>query len=244
MKCRLIIDEPAGGAWNMAVDQVLVDTAAAGNRWTLRLYQWDRATLSLGYFQPHTERASHPASAACSLVRRTSGGGAILHDRELTYCLAVPEAHPLAREAAHLYRVVHGSLVEAVGRLGVAAGIAPAAERARPEPFLCFQRHAPGDVLVAGHKVAGSAQRRRRGAIMQHGSIVLAASRAAPELPGLSELAGRPISAKDLQTAWLNLLKNALGVAFSCEALEAGEMADARRLEQEKFGSLQWTLRR
>ncbi|HEY5311245.1 MAG TPA: biotin/lipoate A/B protein ligase family protein [Pirellulales bacterium] len=258
--CRLLVDKPAGGAWNMAVDELLVEQAAAAGRWTLRLYQWERPTLSLGYFQAHQLRAAHPPSAACPLVRRVSGGGAILHDRELTYCLAVPEEHPLATDAERLYRAVHGSLVEALGRLGIASNmnvvVAPSAIKPRPlvagapaadpaeEPFLCFQRHAPGDVLVQGSKVVGSAQRRRRGAILQHGSILLATSAAAPELPGIQELSGQDMPAKRMQSAWLNLFKARLGVRLACAELEPAEIAAAHRLEAEKFADPAWILRR
>jgi lipoate-protein ligase A len=251
--CRLLVDQPAGGSWNMAVDELLVEQAAAQGRWTLRLYQWDRPTLSLGYFQSHQLRASHPASADCPLVRRVSGGGAILHDRELTYCLAVPEEHPLATDAERLYRAVHGSLVAALGRLGIASEMNEPAPVTKPrplvagspeEPFLCFQRHALGDVLVQGVKVIGSAQRRRRGAILQHGSILLAASAAAPELPGIQELSGQPMSAKLMQTAWLNGFKERLALRLACSELEPAEIAAARRLEAEKFADPAWTLRR
>src|SRR5882724_9809402 len=88
---RLIIDPPAHGAWNMAVDEALLESAAVDGIATLRLYQWSEPTLSLGYFQPAADRQTHPASRECPLVRRASGGGAILHDRELTYSLAIPE---------------------------------------------------------------------------------------------------------------------------------------------------------
>lgn len=258
VECRLLVDKPAGGTWNMAVDELLFEQAAAAGRWTLRLYQWDRPTLSLGYFQSHQLRASHPASAACPLVRRVSGGGAILHDRELTYCLAVPEEHPLATDAARLYRAVHGSLVEALARLGIQSEMneaaAPAPIKPRPlvagvaapadEPFLCFQRRSVGDVLVQDFKVIGSAQRRRRGAILQHGSILLAASAAAPDLPGIQELSGQDMSAKRMQSAWLNLFKARLGVRLACGELEPAEIEAAGRLEAEKFANPAWTLRR
>jgi lipoate-protein ligase A len=237
----------------MAVDELLVNQAAAQGQWTLRLYQWDRPTLSLGYFQSHELRQSHRPSVDCPLVRRVSGGGAIVHDRELTYCLAVSEEHPLATDAARLYQAVHGSLVEALDRLGIQAEMneaqaAPCGQRwtveSTAEPFLCFQRLAAGDVLVRGTKVIGSAQRRRRGAILQHGSILLATSAAAPELPGLQELSGQDMTAKRMQSAWLNLFKVRLGVRLSCAELEAAEIAAARQIEVEKFASAAWTLRR
>src|SRR5262245_57717493 len=89
---RLLSDPPAPGAWNMAVDEVLLTAAAASGQATLRFYTWNEPTLSLGYFQAAADRQQHAASLACTLVRRASGGGAILHDRELTYSVALPLA--------------------------------------------------------------------------------------------------------------------------------------------------------
>ncbi len=87
-KIRLIIDPPATGPWNMAIDEVLAHSAAERGVNTLRFYSWDPPTLSLGYFQRATDRQTHISSSTCAWVRRTSGGGAILHDRELTYSFA------------------------------------------------------------------------------------------------------------------------------------------------------------
>ncbi len=93
---RLLIDPPAPGAWNMAVDEVLLDWSAQSGGYAWRFYRWDEPTLSLGYFQPYEDRQRHPPSRACPAVRRATGGGAILHDAELTYSLAVPAGSPLA----------------------------------------------------------------------------------------------------------------------------------------------------
>ena len=84
-EARLILDPPADGLWNMALDEALLELAGESGIPTLRLYRWQPATLSLGYFQPYQDRESHPPSTTCPVVRRSSGGGAILHDRELTY---------------------------------------------------------------------------------------------------------------------------------------------------------------
>src|SRR4051812_39572627 len=94
-RCSLIIDAPADGAWNMALDEALLHAAESDGTATLRFYGWREPTLSLGYFQKHVDRALHSASENCTLVRRTSGGGAILHDRELTYSIALPKSHRL-----------------------------------------------------------------------------------------------------------------------------------------------------
>jgi lipoate-protein ligase A len=100
---RLIIDPPASGAWNMAVDEALLRSAAQRGTATLRFYQWSEPTLSLGYFQAADDRQQHFASLACPLVRRASGGGAIVHDRELTYSLAMPLSNTRTAQATRLY---------------------------------------------------------------------------------------------------------------------------------------------
>ena len=98
------------------------------------------------------------------------------------------------------------------------AGGTPAPQR---QPFLCFQRRSPGDVLVGGVKIAGSAQRRCRGAVLQHGSLLLARSHAAPELDGLKELSGRAIVAEEMIQAWLERLAGALKITWRRRALRS-----------------------
>ena len=84
----------------MAVDETLLESAAETSATTLRFYRWDRPTLSLGYFQQTADRTQHPESADCPLVRRSSGGGAIVHDHELTYSLAAAKPHTLGRQTS------------------------------------------------------------------------------------------------------------------------------------------------
>ena len=93
---HLLLDPPGDGAWNMAVDETLLEAAAAEGLCSLRFYQWAEPTLSLGYFQAYADRNQHEASRQSAVVRRASGGGAIMHDFDVTYSLAVPERHPLA----------------------------------------------------------------------------------------------------------------------------------------------------
>jgi lipoate-protein ligase A len=250
----------------MAVDETLLEAAAAEGQCSLRFYQWEEPTLSLGYFQARADRRHHPASTQCPLVRRQSGGGAILHDSELTYSLAVPERHPLAANRLQTYRVVHQSLVEALRQWGIEAamfdlwcgrpgctnaGETPAPQRAsanagetpapQRQPFLCFQRRSPGDVLVGCVKIAGSAQRRCRGAVLQHGSLLLARSHAAPELDGLKELSGRAIVAEEMIQAWLERLAGTLKITWRQEGLTEPHRRRAATLAAEKYGAAAWT---
>jgi lipoate-protein ligase A len=126
----------------MAVDEALLEAAAADGHCTLRLYRWQEPTLSLGYFQAYADRWQHAASSQTAIVRRPSGGGAIMHDRELTYSLAIPSRHPLAVRRLECYRAVHLALVEVLAQWGIEATMATQSERlaAAREPFLCFHR--------------------------------------------------------------------------------------------------------
>jgi lipoate-protein ligase A len=248
--CRLLVDAPAGGAWNMAVDQVLLESAAGGAAdvpaATLRFYGWAEPTLSLGYFQGVSERSQHAASESCELVRRSSGGGAILHDRELTYGLVVSRRQQAGPCDAQLYAAAHETLIAALASLGVAAELSAVVDRgaAAEEPFLCFERSAGGDVMVAGRKVAGSAQRRHGGAILQHDSLLLASSPYAPQLPGLAELAGFEVSSGELIDRWAAPLADRLGLTLQPGFLLESQRRAARDCQGETFGSNQWTARK
>src|SRR5690242_18095105 len=96
---RLLIDSAVDGPRSMAIDEALLESAAGGGPLTLRFYQWSEPTLSLGYFQRYEDRSLHPASLDCPIVRRPTGGGAILHDKELTYSLALPGKLARSRRA-------------------------------------------------------------------------------------------------------------------------------------------------
>jgi lipoate-protein ligase A len=247
--CRLIIDGPHGGAWNMAADEVLLDQASRNSDWTLRLYRWAEPTLSLGYFQSCQARSGHASSRDCAVVRRPSGGGAILHDQELTYCLIAPAGHALARDAHGLYRAVHGAFVQALAEVGVAAAMHESqasigSSAAGPEPFLCFQRRSVGDLLIGPAKVGGSAQRRRGGGVLQHGSFLLRRSSAAPELPGIEDLHPTDLTAEAWQTLLITRLERELALEIQPRGLNDQEREAAAALAHEKYSRRSWTQRR
>lgn len=244
--CRLLVDPPASGGWNMAVDEVLMEWAAESGRCCLRFYRWREPTLSLGYFQAYADRAHHLASRNCPAVRRTSGGGAILHDVELTYSIVLPKKHQLAAKRLALYKLFHEALVGVLRERGVTASICKGPNESEDgrQAFLCFQRRAPGDVLVEESKIAGSAQRRSPGAVLQHGSVLLNRSAAAPELPGANDLSEKPISDGQLIDAWLRELGHGLCLTWQDGALAEAERDRALQLVQAKYGSHNWTKNR
>lgn len=229
----------------MAVDEALLQSATEGVA-TLRFYAWNQPTLSLGYFQRCEDRQQHAASCGCPLVRRSSGGGAILHDRELTYSFAVPLQNRTSQFITTLYQTFHQTLIEVLKRWDFQASLCVNAVKlpAACEPFLCFERRSEGDVLAADSKIAGSAQRRRRGAVIQHGSVILNTSQYAPELPGLNDLADRVIAPKELLACWQQQLGDELDLSLYKESLSAEELQTANTLKREKFSQPTWTQRR
>ncbi|QDT69993.1 Octanoyltransferase LipM [Planctomycetes bacterium MalM25] len=261
--CRLIVDDPAAGAWNMAIDEALLESAVAGGPATLRVYRWE-PTLSLGYFQPYADRAKHPASAALPCVRRSSGGGALVHDQELTYSLTLSAADFGKLDLPYpLYCAAHRAVIAALVELGGDSERltlcdptkgAPPAE----EPFLCFLRRADGDLLVGPphpgavhgrpvngrYKVAGSAQRKSRGALLQHGGVLLERSPLAPELPGLGDLGLLAESASSFEEVLIRKFADGLNLRLSATELETNERERANRLLEQKHADGAWIRKR
>jgi len=244
--CLLFPFECRGGAANMACDDVLLSIAEAAAAPALRFYEWSVPTLSLGLFQKLTDRGLHSASAACPIVRRSSGGGAIVHDREITYALALPRSHPfsLPTRTVQLYEAVHRSLLAALGTMNIAASLATTVGPARDEPFLCFQRRGTGDVLVETEKIAGSAQRRSSRATLQHGSLLLFRSPDAPELPGVADIAGRPVDAEVLVDRWRAELGKHLDWTFRPTRWTRQQLEMVDCIEAAKYAQSAWTARR
>lgn len=243
ISCRLLVDPPAAGSWNMAVDDVVLHSAAEQGICSLRFYEWAQPTLSLGYFQAYEERQNHVASRGCALIRRATGGGAILHHHELTYSIALARSQA-PRDSLELYRGVHQSLIGALLELGVAEAPQLMSKSSETREFLCFQRRAAGDVVLKQVKICGSAQRRTAGAVLQHGSVLLARSEHAPELPGLAEMAGRSISAFDLQSAWERTIADELELGLRPGSLTAVEASEAVRIAQSRYEADAWLRRR
>lgn len=182
---RLIVDPPLTGSVNMARDEALLQACepSASNP-VLRFYAWKPATISLGYFQEWAEFKTLASPAGdLDVVRRTTGGGAILHDLEVTYSLTLPITHPLiVGKPNRLYSLAHDAVISALGGTARLFGCGHGAcdESSQRGPFFCFARRHGLDVVIedgAGQdglsKIAGSAQRRSRHAILQHGSIIL-----------------------------------------------------------------------
>ena len=204
----------------------------------------------------------HSASLACPLVRRRSGGGAILHDQELTYSLAIPSSNRWSNQNSELYDLVHRVVIQLLAEEGIesqfhrdaASGVGesgdPEVPIANPSPvvdpnaFLCFQRRSDGDLVSNGFKILGSAQRRLKHSLLQHGSLLLKKSNFAPELPGLLELGGKQVEVEDFSRRLSKTLGVALGFDFLPTEWIESEVDLASELAAAQFGTAEWTQKR
>ena len=180
---RLLLDGPARAAWNMAADETLLLRHAAGQcPPTLRFYSWSPPAVSLGYFQRMEAEIDLDSCRrqGIDIVRRLTGGRAVLHDSEVTYSLVVRENEPYLPcgvEASYLF--FSRGIVAGLAHLGIKAQIqAPAAQgafagRGRFHSAACFDAPSHYELTVEGRKLVGSAQVRKEGVLLQHGSILL-----------------------------------------------------------------------
>lgn len=165
------LDAGLGAADQMAADAALLDAVADGAPPALRLYRWTTPTISLGHFQPDDD----VDRGACDrfgvdVVRRPTGGQGLLHGADLTYAVVLPRPAGAAGGVDAVYSWLAEALIAGLARVGVAAAIARHDGPAGP---VCFAGQQGADLRVGDRKLCGSAQVRRRGAVLQHGSILL-----------------------------------------------------------------------
>lgn len=204
----------------MAIDAELLRAATAGQA-ALRFYQWSAPTVTLGYFQARGRVEVPRRFVELDCVERLSGGGAILHDRELTYSLALPATHTDAHNPSTYYDAVHAAIIEVLAKSGISARLR-GDDAFADQSFLCYLRGDARDILIGNHKIVGSAQRRRQGAVLQHGSILLRQSPQTPEFPGILELTGIDLNEAELAAALVHPI---------CERLQLQPMLPARPSE-------------
>lgn len=259
--CRVLPHSSGDGPTNMALDEALLDSVASDPTSSLvRTYEWSIPTLSLGYFQKISEAEADPRWLGAAIVRRPTGGGALWHDLEITYAVVVPSTHPLARPSSALYRAIHEAIakwlrihhVPAHRRGPEASDDEPASKR----PFLCFSDRDDDDVVVGPVKLVGSAQRRRAGAVLQHGSLLLGRSPTTPELLGLRQVARRqtrhltpePNEFARVVAGWATILRDILPIALdgmtSLRDFTDWERDRADVLKRHIYENPAWTRRR
>jgi len=250
---RVIFDEPASGARNMALDHALAMSAKRGDG-VLRMYSWTSRTVSLGRHEPAKIVYDRSAADAAGIdfVRRPTGGRAVLHDAELTYGVVLPDrTHGGPKR---VYSKIHEGLASGLNQFGVGAAVAAGGVVLAPDAGPCFQVPTAGEVVAGGQKLVGSAQVRIGNALLQHGSIILDGDQS--ELGRLNSTAGPvpapatlrslvgEVSTWDLAEAITGGLQDALGGEWNEGEYRSEELEEAEWLERERYGDDEWTWRR
>lgn len=256
MRWHFLLSPPADGAQNMALDEVLMARARRTGEGVVRVYEWAHPTLSLGRNQRAigVYTAQRAADAGVDLVRRPTGGRALLHHREITYSVTAPV--PAQASLTASYRAINVLLLEALRALGVRAHVVSASGRCPPPASApCFERPAPGELVADGRKLVGSAQLREDGAMLQHGSILvrddqatilrLAASSVGAPVPAasLADLLGREPPAAEFAAALFAAVRRTWD-AHASTLSDAASLAREAELARQRYTDAAWTWRR
>lgn len=262
---RLLLSPPASGYHNMAMDEALLLSLQQGSGLpTLRFYSWQPPCLSVGYFQSVREEVDleYLRKQGLDMVRRPTGGGAVLHDREVTYSLVAREEDPLlSGNILESYRKVSLGILAGLRRLGAEVEMAPPLRHQAPRSGACFDEPAAYEILFWGRKLVGSAQVRRSGFILQQGSILLdfdaegflpiLKPRGNRSREGLLERVATLKEALGEMPPWDELVRSlaygfaqALGLELERGNLSPEEESLAQKLEAGKYRRLDWNLKR
>lgn len=266
---RLIHTPPARGAWNMATDEAILEHIHRGESpTTLRLYSWDPPCLSLGHAQSFKDVDVERTKAhGWEVVRRATGGRAILHTDELTYSVTGSAEDPtLAGGVLESYNRLAQALLYAVHNLGLPVEIKeyigePAIQNLNP---ICFEVPSTYEITVQGKKLIGSAQARKKEGVLQHGSLPLtgdlaricqalifkdedarekAAARLLERATTVETVLGREVSFEDAGQAFVKGFEAQLGVQFEHGEMSPSELKRTEELVEEKYAHPSWTER-
>jgi len=266
---RLLLTPASIGAWNMAVDEALLEEVGRGDSPSiLRLYAWNPPCLSLGYAQPLSDvDLPRLEQRGWHLVRRPTGGRAILHTDELTYSVIASTREPrLAGSLLESYEHLSGALLAALQHLGLPAAMQArlASRRIATLNPVCFEVPSSYEITVGGKKLVGSAQARRQGGILQHGSLPLcgeltritqvlafpdevsraeAAARLLERATTVEVSLGRGVMWEEAARAFIAAFAGKLELDLQPVALTAMEEARAAELVESKYTHPRWTER-
>jgi len=258
---RLIDSGPGLGPWNLALDEAIFHSVRTGaSPPTLRLYRWSTPALSIGYAQDRERDVDRDAcrERGIAVLRRITGGRAVLHDAEVTYSVAAPAGLPgfgAGLDAA--YRMVAAGLIAGLKLLGLRAAVPSPGPRdpSRPQRHAaCFATTARHEIAVEGRKLIGSAQRREGGAFLQHGSILLEshgdllgqvlrshpAKKSVAGMTGLADVLPRCPDPATVLAAVVGGCAVAWGACFLTGEIGPAEVQAARALEASRYGSEDW----
>ena len=265
---RLLITPPARGAWNMALDEsILLHIGRGESLPTLRLYAWDPACLSLGYAQPVTDLdIKRLKERGWEVVRRITGGRAILHTDELTYSVIAPNDDPRVEGTIlESYNRIAQALMLAVKNLELPVEMKEVAEDdiMRNNP-VCFEVPSTYEITVNGKKLIGSAQARKKEGVLQHGSLPLtgdlsricqalvfenesargdASKRLLARAATVESALGGLVAWETATQALIHAFEAQLGLGFEKGELSESESKKANELVKEKYDHLSWTER-
>lgn len=266
---------PCRPSFNMALDEALLDWHSAGTiPPVIRFYEWNPATLSIGYFQRAEKEIDLEQVRVQGLgfVRRPTGGRAVLHDRELTYSVIVSEDYPnMPKTVTEAYRVISEGLLLGFQKLGLEAYFSvpdtdeKRADLKQPKSAVCFDAPSWYELVVEGRKVAGSAQTRQKGVILQHGAILLdldeekllsvfrfdsaeAKEEMRRKLPekavAINDLAKREVAVTESVEAFRDGFREALAIELVPYELTAEQIAYVEEIERTKYLADEWNFRR
>jgi lipoate-protein ligase A len=268
---RLLDSGYRTGPENMAIDEAIMRAHGRGEvAPTLRFYGWQPAAVSIGYFQSMAKEIDLEAVKAggWGYVRRPTGGRMIFHHIELTYSVTIRE-ELLPGGVIETYRDISQGLLAGFQRLGAPAELSGGeVDPRRADPggnhTACFDSPSAYELIVGGRKAAGSAQTRKDGVILQHGSIMLdldlplmfslmripddlrtkLAERLAKKAVTLRETLGRDVSYEEARDAFTEGFAAGMGLTLTPGALTQAEEADAAALVREKYGNDSWNLKK
>ncbi|GEQ05220.1 biotin/lipoate A/B protein ligase family protein [Staphylococcus gallinarum] len=260
--------------YNMALDEALLNFVSRGEiDPVIRFYTWNPATLSVGYFQRLTKEIDidKVKEKGYGMVRRQTGGRGVLHDKELTYSVIVPESHPeMPSTITEAYRVISEGLLQGYKELGLDAYFAiPRSKEERdklkqPRSAVCFDAPSWYELVVEGRKIAGSAQVRQKGVILQHGSLlqdvdvddlfdmfIFKNERLKEKMKkafldkavALNDISDKKITIAEMEVAFEKGFKKGLNVDFKPLTLTEAQQAEVNELI-EKYKSDDWNYRK
>lgn len=265
---RLIYDPPASGAYNMAVDEAILTTVSSGTSTpTLRVYAWEPLCLSLGYGQRASDADfERIAAQSWGMVRRPTGGRAILHGDELTYSVSLPAGDELAQgDVVESYRRISEALITALQLLGLSPASEKQAKGNRSVGPVCFEVPSHYEITAGGKKLIGSAQVRRKIGILQHGTLPLygditricdalvyetetgrdeAKQQVRERATTLESVCGHVIDWQTAANALIQGFADTFDINFVPGKLLPEEKQCAEDLRQDVYASEAWTLKR
>ncbi len=265
---RLLLTPPASGAWNMAVDEALLEHVQTGTSLpTLRLFAWDPPCLSLGQTQPFSDVDLVRLHAqGWNLVRRLTGGRAILHTDELTYSITASAGNPIvAGSVLESYNRLAQALLAGMSELGLPVEMnGHKLESANGHNPVCFEVPSTYEITAQGKKLIGSAQARKKNGVLQHGSLPLtgdlaricqalvyvdeaarldASQRLLARAVTLHTALGRPVSWETATRALSQGFESQLDICFERGGLSDSESSRADELVKQKYAHPSWTER-